>query len=212
MNNDFLFWLLITGGAIVIHFVVVMAAMLMRAHENKMDALTTVLTRDVGEDTRALELIDEEGVDSSPRLFHIHHHREGQDCEDWMLSVGPGVTPSRPLSVYPSLREPRGNAHYEPVEVGADAPFRLTLSVDTLELFAEVDFPFESVEIVFSGPSSTESFAMNMSTLAFHLAEEYKQLSPSAREGDVLALLNDRLSHAVDLQVAIHEVVLAKDG
>lgn len=216
--SDLTLWVLVTTGSLVIWFVVVMSALLMRAHENKIDVMAEILTSGMGEPEEAeLEDIDTiVGISDESRLFHVHahgDHRDGDDCEDWMLTVAAGDTPSGVLAPYPTLRGHKGDkVVFDARPVTSDSAWKIHLSDDILSIFEAHDFPFSRISLSFSGPSPTESYAMKVETVATHLSIEYGNLSDEEKAGgDVPALLSARLSSVIDLGVEVSHVIIADD-
>lgn len=207
--------MLATAGTVVLWFVVVMAAMLMRAHENKMDAMANIIIRgsEEPEECNLEDIDDVVGVAMEPRLFHVHahgDHRDGEECEDWMLSVAAGDVPSSVLAPYPSLRGNKGDkVIFDARGITEDDNWAIALSDDILGIFEAHDFPFTQLRLAFSGPSETESFAMKVEVVATHLANEYSALTDEEREGDVPAILNERLSKVLDIGVSVDNIVVA---
>jgi hypothetical protein len=193
---------------------VVLSAMFQRAQDSKLMILSdTVKSLTENEEELPLSILDDVmGVENRPRLISLHHHRDDAECEDWFLSVAAGVRPSSVLAPYPALRDGH-NVSFMSEPVTADSPFMITMSDQVLEMFSEENFPFEQMNLTFLGPSEQESFAMRAEQIAFHLADIYRRGgSGQDAEADTTRWLNGELAKHVDLQVAVHGLVVNANG
>lgn len=204
MTETTLIGVALIGASLFAYFMVVVGAMFARVVDVKLDMLADSID---GSELPPLFIIDDLcGTARFARLFHLFEDRDDGSYANWVLTVLPGVLPSTVIAEYPGLVEREESIEFEEIATGGVLTTGIYDDDDSRAMFSRL-------ELAFTAPSPSASFAINVDTIASFLADEYARMSrPQRQSPTMMDALTDRLRTVLDIDVVVTEAELVEQA